>query len=120
MKFTLVFVVSHKDGRVTDEVVAVGECADDMLEVFEEMPYSRYVHYECRPYNGEKLGDVIERAWKMYPACEKCKEVDGWVGYYTCCSRWRRPQCDNEDEAEKWVNSERYERYLAELKELEK
>lgn len=62
MKFTLVFVVKHEDGRVTEEVVAIGECAEDMPEAFEEMYASRYVHYECRPYNGETVGVVAEKA----------------------------------------------------------
>ena len=61
MKFTLFFVVKHDDGRVTEEVVAIGECLDDMPEAFEEMPYWRTYWYECRPYNGEKLGNIIEK-----------------------------------------------------------
>jgi hypothetical protein len=60
MKFTLFFVVKHDDGGTTEEVVAIGECLEDMPEAFAEMPCSRYVHYSCRPYNGEKLGDVSE------------------------------------------------------------
>lgn len=60
MKFTLVFVRKYDD-KTTEEVVAIGECLEDMPEVFEEMPYWVTYHYECRPYNGEKLGDVTEK-----------------------------------------------------------
>ena len=61
MKFALVFVTKYDGGKVTEEVVAIGECLDDMPEAFAEMPYSICVHYECRPYNGEKLGEVTEK-----------------------------------------------------------
>ena len=57
-KFALVFVVKECDGSTTETVVAVGECDSDMHEAFEEMPWSRFVHYESRPWNGEKVGDV--------------------------------------------------------------
>lgn len=59
MKFTLVFVRKYKD-KTTEEVVAIGECLEDMPEAFEEMPYWRTYWYECRPYNGEKVGDIAE------------------------------------------------------------
>lgn len=61
MKFTLVFVVRRKDGRITEEVVAIGECLNEMQEVFEELPCWRTYWHECRPYNGEKLGDITEK-----------------------------------------------------------
>lgn len=61
MKFTLVFVAKQNDGRTTEEVVAIGECLNEMQEVFEELPYWCTYWYECRPYDGEKLGDITER-----------------------------------------------------------
>lgn len=62
MKFTLFFVVYHDDGRITEEVVAVGECLKDMPEAFEEMPYGLGFRYVCRSYDGEKVGDIYEKA----------------------------------------------------------
>ena len=90
-------------------------------KLFDEFEYEEFLE-ECHHEEWEEARRKDEECFEtlMFPACEKCKKVDTWHNYYTICTKWCKLQCADEDEAERWVNSERYKETLAKIEELSK
>ena len=111
----------------------MAECARKFGHGYERYSFGKWLENKLLDEVNDKIADYFDRymdEWHqdelfeadekdeeffetlMWPACEKCKLVDSYVGYHGVCVRGRRLQCTSSLGAEEWVNSEKYKEVL--------
>lgn len=85
-------------------------------KLFDEFEYEEFLE-ECHHEEWEEARRKDEKFFEtlMFPACAKCKEVDSVTGFHDVCVRFRNLQCESPQEAEGWVNSERFKKALKQI-----